>query len=115
MEKVVLPRKPIDLILHPEVALDRHEAHRRPCDSLSDRLRIDVVALVRLHVRLHILRRHQPHLMALFSQCPAKKMCAPQASMPINSTCRFAVKYSSCVRENFLRTTTSPRKLSPTR
>jgi len=28
------------------------KTHRRPCDSLSDRLGIDVVALVRFHVRL---------------------------------------------------------------
>src|SRR5260221_8318318 len=34
--------------------------------------------------------------------------------MPINPTCTFAVNRSSCVRENFLRTTTSPPRLSPT-
>ncbi len=55
--------------------LDRHEAHRRPCNRLSDGLGIDVVALVRLHVRLYILRRNQSHLMSLFPQCSAKKMC----------------------------------------
>jgi integrase len=31
--------------------------------------------------------------------------------MPINPTRRFAVKRNNCVRENFLRTTTSPRWL----
>src|SRR5882672_2778718 len=56
------------------IGLDRHEAHRRPCDSLSDRLGIDVVALVRLHVGLHILGRNQSHLMSLFPQGSAKKM-----------------------------------------
>jgi hypothetical protein len=35
--------------------------------------------------------------------------------MPINWTCRFAVKRNNCKRENFLRTTTSPRRLRPTR
>ena len=35
--------------------------------------------------------------------------------MPINPTCTLAVKRSSCVRENFLRTTTSLRRSSPTR
>src|SRR5260370_27959592 len=55
------------------ISLDRHETHRRPCDSLRDRLGIDVVALVRFHVRLHILRRYQPHLVSLFPQCSAKK------------------------------------------
>src|ERR1700675_3478431 len=56
------------------IGLDRHETHRWPCDSLSDRLRIDVVALVRFHVRLYILRRNQSHLVSLFPQCSAKKM-----------------------------------------
>src|SRR5258708_10927512 len=56
------------------ISLDRHETHRRPCDSLRDRLGIDVVALVRFHVRLHILRRYQSHLVSLFPQCSAKKM-----------------------------------------
>jgi hypothetical protein len=56
------------------IGLDRHEAHRRPCDSLSDRLGIDIVALVGLHVGLHILRWNQPHLMSLFPQGSTKKM-----------------------------------------
>src|SRR5882724_4854683 len=56
------------------ISLDRHKAHRRPCDSLSDRLGIDIVALVCLHVRLHILRWNQPHFMSLFPQSSAKKM-----------------------------------------
>src|ERR1700747_191693 len=97
------------------IGLHRYEAHRPSCDGLGDRLGIDVVALVRFHVRPHILRWYQPHFVSLFPQCPAKKMRTPQASMPISSTCMFAVKRSSCVRENFLRTTTSPRRLSPTR
>src|SRR6266436_1556270 len=56
------------------ISLDRHEAHRRPCDSLSNRLGIDVIAFVRFYVRLHILRRYQSHLVSLFPQCSAKKM-----------------------------------------
>src|SRR6266446_3894585 len=56
------------------IRLDRHEAHRRPCDRLSNRLGIDVIALVRFYVRLHILRRYQSHLVSLFPQCSAKKM-----------------------------------------
>src|SRR3977135_3743288 len=57
------------------ISLDRHETHRRPCDSLSDGLGIDIVALVRFHVRLHILRWNQSHLVSLFPKCSAKKMC----------------------------------------
>src|SRR6266478_5875223 len=56
------------------ISLDRHEAHCRPCDRLSNRLGIDVIALVRFYVRLHILRRYQSHLVSLFPQCSAKKM-----------------------------------------
>src|SRR5260370_1590002 len=56
------------------ISLDRHETHRRPCDSPSDRLGINIVALVRFHVGLHILRRNQSHLVSLFPQCSAKKM-----------------------------------------
>src|SRR6202140_5324081 len=56
------------------IALDRHKAHGRPGDSLRDRFSIDVVALVGLHVGLHILRRNQSHLVSLLPQCSAKKM-----------------------------------------
>jgi hypothetical protein len=62
-------------------------------------------------------------LVLVFSRtsCPCsrrarpRKWDPPQASIPISFTCRFAVKCSSCLRENFLRTTISPRRLSPTR
>src|SRR5260370_39581145 len=56
------------------MSVDGDEAHRWPCESLRDRLGIDVVALVRFHVRLHILRRYESHLVSLFPQCSAKKM-----------------------------------------
>ena len=37
------------------------------------------------------------------------RKCAPlQASMPINSTCKFAANAKSCLREHFLRITTWP-------
>ena len=59
------------------IALDRYEAHPRPPDRLRDRLGVDVVTLVGPHVGLHVLGRHQSHLMPLLSQGPAKKMCTP--------------------------------------
>ena len=83
---------------------------------LSDRLCVDVVALVGLHVRLHILRwgSTAPHDPAL--AVPGPRKCGPpHASMPIKWTRRLAVKCRSWLRENFLRTTTSPHRLSPTR
>jgi hypothetical protein len=50
--------------LHPD------EAHGRTGDRFADRLGIRSVVLRPLHVRLHILRRHQPHLMAKRNQLP---------------------------------------------
>src|SRR5689334_11026561 len=88
------------------IALDRYEAHLRPPHCFRNRFSINVVALVRLYIRLYILRRHQPYLMTCSLRARPRKCDPPQASMPINSTCRFAVKSNSCLRENFLRTTT---------
>src|ERR1700757_505884 len=56
------------------IGLDRHEAHRGTSYSLGTRFAIDVVVLVRLHVRLHVLCRHQAHVMPLFPQSTAEKM-----------------------------------------
>src|SRR5580704_3489716 len=58
------------LQIQPVIALDRYEAHLRPPDCLRDRFGVNVVALVRLDVRLQILCWHQPYLMTLFSQSP---------------------------------------------
>src|SRR5258708_37880402 len=58
------------------IGLDRHETHRRPCDSLRDRLGIDVVALVRFHVPLHILHREQSHVLSLFPPRSSKTISA---------------------------------------
>lgn len=56
--------------LHVElvVCLDRNEAHGRSTDCFGNRLGIDEVALVRLHVRLHVLGRDDPHLVPLFPE-----------------------------------------------
>jgi transposase len=58
-----------------------------------------------------VLAKNEP----CFLRARPRKWDPPQASMPINSTCRFAVKCSSCLRENFLRTTTPPCRSSPTK
>src|ERR1700747_810434 len=44
--------------------LDRHKSHRRAPNSLANRFRIGGIVLVALEVRLHVLRRHKPPLMA---------------------------------------------------
>src|ERR1035438_2638639 len=56
------------------VGLDRHKTHRRAGYSLGTRFGIDVIVLVRLHVRLHILCRHQARMSTLFPQSTAEKM-----------------------------------------
>src|SRR5262245_43027988 len=50
--------------------LDRHKAHRRAPNRLADRFRIGGIMLVALDVRLHVLRRHQSHLVAKRAQLP---------------------------------------------
>ena len=52
------------------IALDRHEAHRGPTHGLPDRLRIDVIVLVCLHLGLYVLRRNQPHVVPLLLERP---------------------------------------------
>ena len=55
-------------------ALDRHKTHPGPIHSLGDRFGIDVVVLVGLHIRLHVLRRHQPYIMTLLAKRTAKEV-----------------------------------------
>src|ERR1022692_3180256 len=56
-------------------ALDRYEAHARPAHRLADRFGIGDIVFVRLHVRLHKLRRHQTHRMSKAVQraCPVMR------------------------------------------
>src|SRR5215469_12007548 len=97
--------------------LDRHEPHPWPSHRFSDSFRIDIVALVRLHVRFDVLSRHQANLVPFPCSRKARpRKCAPlQASMPIISTCTFAVKTRTCRREQRLRITTWPFESRPTR
>lgn len=53
-------RLQVDLLRRPHL----HEAHGWPRYGLRDRLGVDQVVLVALHVRLHELRRHDAHRMA---------------------------------------------------
>ena len=47
---------------------DLHETHGRPPHRLADRLGVGGIVLVALDVGLHVLRRHQPHLVAKLRQ-----------------------------------------------
>jgi hypothetical protein len=42
--------------------LDRYKSHRRTLNRLANCFRIGGIVLIALDVRLHVLRRHQPHL-----------------------------------------------------
>src|ERR1700688_205616 len=47
---------------------DLYETHGRPPHRLADRLGVGRIVLVALDVGLHVLRWHQPHLMAKLRQ-----------------------------------------------
>ncbi|CAI2934343.1 conserved protein of unknown function [Aminobacter niigataensis] len=48
--------------------LHRHEAHRRPGHRLADGLGIGGIVFLPLQIRLHVLCRQQPHIMASCDQ-----------------------------------------------
>ena len=51
---------------------DLHKSHGRPPYRLADRLGVGGIILIALDVGLHVLRRHQPHLVAKLREftCP---------------------------------------------
>jgi hypothetical protein len=56
--------------------LDRHKTHPGSLHRFGNRFRIDLIALVRLHIRLHVLSRHQAHVVPLRSQSLPQEMCS---------------------------------------
>ncbi len=83
------PRSPHSSLLTPH----GHEAHRRSCRRLTDRLGIDHVVLLALDEGFDIGGRDQPHLVAEFADLTAPEMHAaagllrstlrPEASAPM--------------------------------
>src|SRR5262249_49128340 len=63
------------------------KAHRRALNRLADRFRIGGIVLVALDVRLHVLRPHQPHLMAKRAQLP-RPVVRRRARLQANQTWR---------------------------
>jgi len=55
-------------------SLRRYELHRRPLHRLGDRLCIAEVVLLTLRIRTHVLRRHQPGVVAKPMELAAKMM-----------------------------------------
>ena len=72
------------------LGFNRHKSHRRPLDGFGHGLRIDVIALVRLYVRLHILSRHQSSVVALFPQSPSQEIRLRRCvrGSPLRAICR---------------------------
>src|SRR5215813_9311942 len=69
--EAVLPRRPWGYWLVADThggRLHRHKPHRRPHNRLADRRSIRRVVLVARDVGLHVLRRHQSHLVAKRTQ-----------------------------------------------
>src|ERR1700688_596671 len=56
------------------LCLDRHKTHPRSLHGFGNGFRIDVVALVRFNVGLHVLGRHQTHFVPLRSQSPPEEV-----------------------------------------
>src|SRR5262245_27729938 len=77
--------------------LDRHKAHRRAPNRLADRFGIGGIVLVALDVRLHVLRRHQPYLMAKRAQLPPPVVRC-RACLQANQTGRQSTEERQNVR-----------------
>src|SRR5262249_43489893 len=71
--------------------LDRHKTHRRAPNSLANRFRIGGIVFVALDVRLHVLRRHQSHLVAKRAQLP-RPVVRRRARLQANQTGRQSTK-----------------------
>src|SRR5262249_49828939 len=71
--------------------LDWHKAHRRAPNRLANRFRIGSIVLVALDVRLHVLRRHQPHLVAKRAQLPPP-VVRRRARLQANQTGRQSIE-----------------------
>src|SRR5207249_5869412 len=67
--------------------LDWHKAHPRALNRLANRFGIGGVVLVALDVRLHVLRRHQSHLVAKRAQLP-RPVVRRRARLQANQTGR---------------------------
>src|SRR4051812_31315305 len=99
-------------MLHqPALLLSRFElnkAHGRSPDRLADCLSIGGIVLVALDVRLHVLRRHQPHLVTEFHEF-ARPIMGRGARLHTDKAPRKALKNAITLlrRSCFLTTTFS--------
>ncbi len=71
--------------------LRRHELHRRPLHRFSDRFSVTEVILLALGIGPHILRRHQPSVVAKRLKSTTEMM-RPDAGLHANQTGRHIGK-----------------------
>ena len=112
-QPVARPMQRLHVELRPRLQLD--EPHRRPGRRLGDRLRIAVVVLLRLHVGPDILRRHQPHLVALRPRTAAAEVMRAAARLHRHDAAR-QLRGEADQRLRFMRRrrTTAPEASRPT-
>src|SRR5262249_15731739 len=77
--------------------LGKHETHGRAPDRLADRLGVSDIIFVTLDISLHILRRHQAHLMAEIRQFACPIVWVAHASIPITALRRTTWLRRSCL------------------
>jgi hypothetical protein len=88
--------------------LDRHKSRGRSPNRLANRFRIGGVGLVAFDVRLHVLPRHQPHLVANRAQLASPVSAVAHASNPTTHRGMRLKNASTCPRRSRLRRTVVP-------
>ena len=102
-----------DLRVELRLALQLDEAHGRPRRGLRDRLGIPLVVLLRLDVGLHVLGRHQPHLVTLLAQDAAEVMSAAAGLHRHHAGRQLPASRTTPSRVSRRRRTTRPVSSSP--
>ena len=93
--------------------LHRHEAHRRPCHRLANRLSVVGVSFAGPHVGLHVSRRHQFHRMPKPGNFSGPICEVPHASMPTRQGPSFVKKGMTWLRRSVRRNTAAPASSAP--
>jgi hypothetical protein len=79
MSDVRLPDEPVThpmkkLYVQLRLGLEGNKTHCRTRRGFCNRFRIAIIVLLRLDMGTHILRRHQPHVVALLLELPSQVM-----------------------------------------
>jgi hypothetical protein len=93
--------------------LQGDKTHGGALVRFRNRLGVEVVVLLRLHKWADVLRRHQPHVVAM-RHARAADVVSPAAGLPTRHGGSVAMNRISCGRENRRRNTTVPAPSNPT-